>query len=123
MEPLLHRVRSVKKLVNAVGLLAARTKYVRYVALEEDLDQREQGNLDQLFAYEDVTLNVASSQKAEADSRAYIYVSPRTGTISLWSSKATSIAHVCGLNGKVKRIERFIIYFVSSSRNLLTDDP
>ncbi len=41
-------------------------------------------------------------------------VVPRLGTISPWSSKATDIAHNCGLGG-VRRIERGILYSVSSS--------
>ena len=36
-------------------------------------------------------------------------VAPRPGTISPWSSKATDIAHICGL-ATVKRIERVIAY-------------
>ncbi|MEQ5324679.1 MULTISPECIES: phosphoribosylformylglycinamidine synthase [Proteus] len=38
-------------------------------------------------------------------------VTPRPGTISPWSSKATDIAHNCGLS-KVIRIERGIAYFI-----------
>jgi phosphoribosylformylglycinamidine synthase len=38
-------------------------------------------------------------------------VAPRPGTISPWSSKATDIAHICGLR-KVKRIERVIAYTI-----------
>ena len=38
-------------------------------------------------------------------------VAPRPGTISPWSSKATDIAHICGLAG-VKRIERVIAYTI-----------
>ena len=34
---------------------------------------------------------------------------PRPGTISPWSSKATDIAHVCGLDA-IERIERGIAY-------------
>ncbi len=37
------------------------------------------------------------------------FVIPRPGTISPWSSKATDIAHICGLHG-VHRIERGIGY-------------
>jgi phosphoribosylformylglycinamidine synthase len=37
------------------------------------------------------------------------YIVPRPGTISPWSSKATDIAHNCGLSG-IKRIERGIHY-------------
>ncbi|MSU48762.1 MAG: phosphoribosylformylglycinamidine synthase, partial [Opitutus sp.] len=36
-------------------------------------------------------------------------VAPRPGTISPWSSKATDIAHICGLTA-VQRIERVIVY-------------
>jgi phosphoribosylformylglycinamidine synthase len=36
-------------------------------------------------------------------------VFPRPGTISPWASKATDIAHVCGL-GTIRRIERGIEY-------------
>ena len=37
------------------------------------------------------------------------YVMPRAGTISPWSSKATDIAHQCGLN-QIRRIERGVEY-------------
>ena len=50
------------------------------------------------------------------------YVSPRVGTISPWSSKATSIAHVCGCRKSVKRIERgFVITIVFNAE--ATPDP
>jgi phosphoribosylformylglycinamidine synthase len=38
-------------------------------------------------------------------------VAPRPGTISPWSSKATDIAHICGL-AAVKRIERVVAYTI-----------
>ncbi|MBI4622617.1 MAG: phosphoribosylformylglycinamidine synthase, partial [Verrucomicrobia bacterium] len=38
-------------------------------------------------------------------------VAPRPGTISPWSSKATDIAHICGLT-KIKRLERIIVYTI-----------
>ncbi|PTY07678.1 phosphoribosylformylglycinamidine synthase [Opitutaceae bacterium EW11] len=38
-------------------------------------------------------------------------VAPRPGTISPWSSKATDIAHICGLT-KVKRIERATAFWI-----------
>ncbi len=38
-------------------------------------------------------------------------IAPRPGTISPWSSKATDIAHICGLT-TVQRIERVIAYTV-----------
>ena len=38
-----------------------------------------------------------------------LVVTPRPGTISPWSSKATDIAHVCGL-AAIRRIERGVVY-------------
>ena len=46
-----------------------------------------------------------------------LLVTPRPGTISPWSSKATDIAHNCGL-AKVTRLERGIAYFVETSAEL-----
>ena len=42
---------------------------------------------------------------------------PRVGTISSWSSKATDIAHNCGLN-EVERIERGLAYYFELSQPL-----
>ncbi|KAJ3343781.1 hypothetical protein HDU93_006698 [Gonapodya sp. JEL0774] len=39
-------------------------------------------------------------------------VIPRPGTISPWSSKATDIAHICGLKNFVSRIERGVLWIV-----------
>ena len=44
-------------------------------------------------------------------------VVPRPGTISPWSSKASDIAHNCGLD-KVQRIERGIAYYVTAEEGL-----
>ncbi len=46
-----------------------------------------------------------------------LVVVPRLGTISPWSSKATDIAHVCGLD-VVRRIERGVAYYLE-----FTDRP
>ena len=43
-----------------------------------------------------------------------LLVVPRPGTISPWSSKATDIAHICGLS-QVRRLERGIAYFVEAA--------
>ncbi|MGH1461475.1 MAG: phosphoribosylformylglycinamidine synthase [Neptuniibacter sp.] len=44
-------------------------------------------------------------------------VVPRPGTISPWSSKATDIAHNCGLQA-IKRLERGIAYYIQTSEAL-----
>ncbi|MCS5932767.1 hypothetical protein LNQ03_25585 [Klebsiella pneumoniae subsp. pneumoniae] len=43
-----------------------------------------------------------------------LLVTPRPGTISPWSSKATDIAHNCGL-AQVVRLERGVAYYVEAS--------
>jgi len=45
-------------------------------------------------------------------------VTPRIGTISPWSSKATDIAHNCGLDA-VRRIERGVVYAIELNRPLM----
>jgi phosphoribosylformylglycinamidine synthase len=50
-----------------------------------------------------------------------LLVMPRFGTVSPWSSKATDIAHVCGL-ADVLRIERGVAWYVSAPRPLTLDE-
>ena len=57
--------------------------------------------------------NAAAALPAER----LIVVIPRPGTISPWSSKATDIAHVCGLDA-IERIERGIAYEVRAAGGL-----
>ncbi|KAI8872745.1 phosphoribosylformylglycinamidin [Ramicandelaber brevisporus] len=52
-----------------------------------------------------------TSQSAKASHNLFL-VTPRLGTISPWSSKATDIAHTCGLGKSVRRIERAVAYVV-----------
>ncbi|BCO27600.1 phosphoribosylformylglycinamidine synthase [Rhodoferax lithotrophicus] len=49
---------------------------------------------------------------------ALIVVSPRLGTVSPWASKATDIAHNCGL--AVHRVERVVEYHISLKSGLLS---
>ena len=46
-----------------------------------------------------------------------LFVTPRPGTISPWSSKATDIAKNCGLTN-VKRLERGIAYYIETTAEL-----
>src|ERR1700677_2219678 len=46
-----------------------------------------------------------------------VLVTPRVGTESPWSSKATDIARVCGLDA-VKRLERGTLFFIDSASTL-----
>lgn len=79
-------------------------EYVHVVDLETELSPEEKTTLEKLLTY-------GPSREAREPEGTLFVVAPRPGTISPWSSKATDIAHICGLSG-VKRIERAIAYYV-----------
>src|SRR6185295_8532086 len=56
----------------------------------------------------------AMLQVGERTAAPAFWVAPRLGTTSPWSSKATDIAHVCGLSA-IQRIERAIEYTVTGT--------
>ena len=74
------------------------TKFVHFIQTTSDLEPQENEKLEALLSYSPIT---TSTLKTDLQ----ILVSPRFGTISPWSSKATDIAHNCGFE-KIARIER-----------------
>ena len=78
----------------------------------------EEHVLHGLLSYGDYA-NQSDSQANH--SRSAVYVFPRPGTISPWSSQATGISHVCGLGQKVKRIERGKVFLFDSPKPQLSD--
>ncbi|MDQ5909632.1 MAG: phosphoribosylformylglycinamidine synthase [Pseudomonadota bacterium] len=65
-----------------------------------------------------LTLAGARDAGREAPSAVPLFlVIPRPGAISPWSSKATDIAHNCGLH-RIRRIERGIAWYLDSARSL-----
>ena len=105
---------------NAVSRDLVSSCFVHYVELQQnaELTEKELGLLNSLLIYDspclDSNLNTIVSQNTSTDSETLIRVLPRTGTISPWSSKATNIAHVCGLAGKINRIERGLAIHIKS---------
>ena len=52
-----------------------------------------------------------------------LYILPRPGSVSPWSSKATDIARICNLGSFVERIERGIVFaFSTSDGSVLTTE-
>ncbi|MCC4265315.1 phosphoribosylformylglycinamidine synthase [Oceanimonas baumannii] len=92
----------------ALPLSAIETEYVHFVALAAELDDAGRQTLAQLLD------SPAEGITPAAGSR-LVLVTPRPGTLSPWSSKATDIARNCGL-AQVKRIERGIVYHLSFER-------
>ncbi|MEX0615210.1 MAG: phosphoribosylformylglycinamidine synthase, partial [Methylophaga sp.] len=64
------------------------------------------------------TLLVAKQSDTEVQAdETLLLVTPRPGTISPWSSKATDIVHNSGLT-EIQRVERGIAFFVQSAKPL-----
>src|SRR5688572_17722406 len=85
------------------GLGAISARYVHFVDVARELDAREQALLGRLLTYGPREDGAPAPNSGASE----IVIVPRFGTISPWSSKATDIAHVCGLDA-VLRIERGI---------------
>ena len=64
-----------------------------------------------------LTYGAASRRAAQLPHGQRVLVTPRVGTESPWSSKATDIVHVCGLDA-VRRVERGTVYFIESTAPL-----
>ncbi|MDA0705308.1 MAG: phosphoribosylformylglycinamidine synthase [Proteobacteria bacterium] len=77
-------------------------RYCYFVALQSDLTADHRQRLNALLLSGDQVGNLGKGATT-------VYVLPRPGTISPWSSKATDIAHACKLHSVI-RVERGICY-------------
>ncbi len=82
-------------------------QYVHFADLSAPLSESESQVLAKLLTY-------GPKAETNATQGTLFLVTPRPGTISPWSSKATDIAHNCGLK-QIKRLERGIAYYVSAA--------
>ena len=85
------------------------TAYMHFADLDAELEPAESQILHSLLEYGPG--NAANSPASSRD-ESLILVVPRPGTISPWASKATDIAHNCGLH-KVRRLERGLAYYLT----------
>ncbi len=60
--------------------------------------------------------------RAEPKEKGFVFVSPRKGTISPWSSKASDIFRSCGLGQWVRRVERAVRVSVEKEGKVLAPD-
>jgi phosphoribosylformylglycinamidine synthase len=96
------------------GLRDLRAEYLHIIETEEALSAAEQDILEKLLTY-------GPTRSDADDAPPTVIVTPRPGTISPWSSKATDIVHNCGLE-KVTRVERAIAYSFSTAGDTPLDD-
>ncbi len=90
------------------------TEYVHFAQLRRPLTAQRETLLASLLAYGPQRSAASSDTLADAT---LLLVVPRPGTISPWSSKATDIAHNCGLD-EVERLERGIAWYLRLPTNL-----
>lgn len=82
-------------------------EYVHFAELNAPLSDDEHAQLARLLEY-------GPSLSSHTPAGKLLLVTPRPGTISPWSSKATDIAHNCGLT-QIDRLERGVAYYVDGS--------
>jgi phosphoribosylformylglycinamidine synthase len=99
---LLARLQAVEASVTAVS-----AHYLHFVQSERALEPLERQRLGQLL--DDGGEAATPAPQGAGGARLSYLVVPRFGTISPWSSKATDIARVCGLE-PVRRLERGVSY-------------
>mgnify|MGYP000989306610 FL=1 len=105
----------LSKLLNDIQTLepsvtAVRASYLHLAETDGELSQRDSEVLQRLLTY-------GPRAEKSAEQGQMVLVVPRFGTISPWSSKATDIAHICGLQALL-RIERGIAYYLDSKTPL-----
>lgn len=95
---LLKRIREIAPAAQGVS-----ARFVHFVHAQRPLTDDESARLQALLHY--------GADGADVKADATFMVIPRLGTISPWASKATDIAHNCGLD-VILRIERGTLYNV-----------
>ena len=87
-------------------------EYIHFVQLELLLEDSARAVLERLLTY-------GPRLTEHAPTGRLVLVTPRPGTISPWSTKASDIARNCGL-GQIRRIERGIAHYLDAD-GALTD--
>jgi phosphoribosylformylglycinamidine synthase len=103
-QALLPKVQAVAPRVTAVH-----ARFVHWVWLDRALEGGEADKLAALLTYGDPYAGPGDGE--------LVVVTPRFGTVSPWASKATDIAHNCGL--AIHRVERVTEYRLSLKGGLL----
>ena len=93
---------------HGIELQSIHAQYLHFVWSDQELSSDQVKILGALLQYGEPYTKPKANQSA--------IIIPRFGTVSPWASKATDIAHQCGLN--VLRIERGVRYEWSSKRTL-----
>jgi phosphoribosylformylglycinamidine synthase len=91
-------------------------RFVHWVASDGPLGPAAHDTVTRLLSYGEPY----AGPPAGGSQRTAVVVAPRLGTLSPWASKATDIAHSCGVD--VRRVERVTAYALESARPLGEDE-
>ncbi len=103
LDKLLAELRLLDSRVTAIA-----SRFIHFVACRASPNEQEMARLARLLRY-GPTPAAAAAPRPRIGAPQELTVTPRAGTVSPWSSKATDIAQVCGL-GFVERLERGTAY-------------
>jgi phosphoribosylformylglycinamidine synthase len=104
---------TVQAVVPSVNNVDTEFQHVAMLKSEEQaLDQNELAKLERLLSYGPKMHDVEHQGQR-------VFVLPRFGTVSPWSTKATDIVNHCGLD-KISRVERCVGFYINSSIELDT---
>ncbi len=96
-----------------LGITALSARFIHFIECEQSLDETALKHLDHMLHY----LVDAEQCAALDDISGYILTTPRAGTLSPWSSKATDIVQHCSLP-QIQRIERGVLWSYNSAEPL-----
>eukprot|EP01041_Mallomonas_annulata_P018283 gene18283-37139_t len=95
------------------AIVGIQARFTHFIDASSVLSAEDQARLAAMLTYGEP----AAEAQHEGATEAY-FVVPRLGTISPWASKATDIAHNCGM-AHVHRIERGVAYSVQLKSGIL----
>ncbi|QYF93165.1 phosphoribosylformylglycinamidine synthase [Massilia sp. PAMC28688] len=97
----------------APAIVGVRARFYHFIDASVPLSGQDQARLEAMLTYGEPFDGSGADGATEA-----FFVIPRLGTISPWASKATDIAHNCGM-AHIRRIERGVAYTVVLKSGLL----
>ena len=107
-----HRLLSQLQAVSP-AIVAVQARYVHFIDASAPLTNDDSTRLGALLTYGEP----AQADNTEGAAEEF-FVIPRFGTISPWASKATDIAHNCGM-AHIKRVERGIAFRINLKSGIL----
>jgi len=116
--------------IDAVHLHLVQPISTSALATLSDSSSPQRAILDRLLAYGDNeqlpgTISAVSSAligKSVEKGKIVVFVLPRPGSISPWSSKATDIAKLCNLSEYVQRVERGCVFVLSTNGEEISEE-